>query len=172
MRVRAFKDKDAFKTLINEHSSVLLKFLHFRLPDNEDAQDAYSTICLRVWEYASRTQVQHFSGLLFAVARNVIAAFYKERNRVVTVPIMHEDGTEMQIPAKETAAKMEDRVDAKLMHKMMKKLSEDDREIILLRFIEGYPVKEIANYLGKTSSATSMMLYRAIERLRELYEGS
>ena len=172
LRIRAFQDKDAFKTLLNEHSSAILKFLHLRLPSSEDAQDAYSTICLRVWEYASGTEVKHFSGLLFTIARSVIATFYHERSRKPTVSITYEDGREMQIPSHETVEKLEAQVDAKLMQKMMKKLSDDDREVIILRHLEGYSIKEIAAYLGKTSNATSMIVSRAVERLKKLYEGS
>lgn len=171
LRVRAFKDKDAFKTLLNEHSPTILKFLHFRLPNREDAQDAYSTVCLRVWEYVSRTEVKHFSGLLFTITRSVIASFYHERSRKPVVSITHEDGTEMQIPSRTSVANLEAKVDATLMQKMMKKLSDDDREVIILRHLEGYSIKEIAEYFGKTSNATSVMLHQAVQRLKELYEG-
>ena len=56
----------------------------------------------------------------------------------------------------------------KLLRDVMKQLEEEESEVILLRYIEGYRVKEIAKYLGKTENATSVMLFRSIQKLREI----
>ena len=44
------------------------------------------------------------------------------------------------------------------------------REVILLRYYQGYSVKEVAAILGLSLSAASKLNQRAKNRLRELYE--
>lgn len=46
-------------------------------------------------------------------------------------------------------------------------LSEDDREILILRFVEGYTGPEIAKHLGMTHGSARIKLCRALRRLRK-----
>ncbi|MEK6262192.1 MAG: sigma-70 family RNA polymerase sigma factor [Planctomycetota bacterium] len=47
-------------------------------------------------------------------------------------------------------------------------LSEEQREAIRLRYVEGWPTKEIAEHLGKTDGAIRVLLTRTLARLQEL----
>jgi RNA polymerase sigma-70 factor (ECF subfamily) len=47
-------------------------------------------------------------------------------------------------------------------------LSEEQREAVRLRYVEGLPSKEIAQRLGKSDGAVRVMLTRALARLQEL----
>ncbi|MBI3820905.1 MAG: sigma-70 family RNA polymerase sigma factor [Planctomycetes bacterium] len=57
-----------------------------------------------------------------------------------------------------------------LLHRAMLRLSEEHRKIIILRCIEGRSTAEAAKELNKTGNATSVLLYRALSKLREAYE--
>ena len=46
-------------------------------------------------------------------------------------------------------------------------LSAEQREVIILRHVQGLPFKEIGERLNKTSGAVRMLWMRAIEKLRE-----
>ena len=171
LRIRSFDDKAAFQTLLSEHSEKLLRFLSFKLPRREDAEDTYSIVCIQLWDYLTRNEVQHFSGLLFTIARSAIATFYAQRTKRPTISLNREDGTELPIasPA-HTVERMTDKIDAGFLREKMKELSDDDQEVIMLRYLDGYSVKDIAKYFGKSENATSVMLHRAIAKLKELYE--
>jgi RNA polymerase sigma-70 factor (subfamily 1) len=47
-------------------------------------------------------------------------------------------------------------------------LSEEQRKAIHLRYLEGWPTKEIAEHLGKTDGAVRVLLTRTLARLQEL----
>lgn len=47
-------------------------------------------------------------------------------------------------------------------------LSEEQREAIRLRYVEGWPTKEIAEHLGKSDGAVRVLLTRTLARLQEL----
>ena len=48
------------------------------------------------------------------------------------------------------------------------RLTEDQRDVVRLRFLEGKPVAEIAIRLGKTEAAVHMLSHRGLKALREL----
>ena len=49
-------------------------------------------------------------------------------------------------------------------------LAEADREVLLLRYLEQLPLREVAAVLGVSESAVKMRHFRALERLRALLE--
>jgi RNA polymerase sigma-70 factor (ECF subfamily) len=50
------------------------------------------------------------------------------------------------------------------------RLSEADREVLVLRYLEQLPLREVAAVLGVGESAVKMRHFRALERLRALLE--
>ncbi len=172
LRIRAFQDKEAFRVLVQEHGPALLRFLHFKLPSREDAEDAYSTVCLQTWDYLTHTEVKHFTGLLFTVARAVVANFYDQRSKKPQVSLKRDDGTDVPIPTHESVEQMQDKLDVKLLEKSFRTLNDNERQMLILRHLEGYGVKDIAKLLGTTPNSVSVTINRAINKLREFYERS
>ncbi len=169
-RVRVFKDESAFRTLIDEFGPSVHRFLSFKLPTVEDADDAYSTACLRMWDYISRSEVNHFSALMFTMARGVVAEHYREKAKKPTVSI-EDDNSAMEVESKETPQKLEGRVDAQMMRKAIDQLPDDAREAVVLKYLEGFSTKEVANHIGKTENATSVLLHRSLKKVRKILEG-
>ena len=167
-----FKDEQAFEALLGDYAAPLQRFLYSKLPSANDVEDAYSTLLLRLWEYATTTPVEHFSGLAYAISKTIIAQFYRDREKEQFVPIADEfEEGHVTVEAKETVEHTQAKIDTTLVKKALKKLtSEDDREVIILRFVEGYGIKEIAAYLGRTPNATSVLLNRALKKLRNIIE--
>lgn len=48
------------------------------------------------------------------------------------------------------------------------RLTDDQRSVIQLRFLEGQPVSDVAQRLGKTEPAVHMLCHRGLKALREL----
>ena len=58
---------------------------------------------------------------------------------------------------------------AVILADVMNDLSDDHREVLLLRNIRGLKFREVAEQMKRTEAATKMLWIRAIKRLRELY---
>jgi len=171
-RVRTFQDPKAFELLLADHATGLKRFLKVKLPSSHDADDAFSEVCMRTWDYACRGHIDHFSGFLFTVARNVIAEFYRTRaNRPMEVAIAT-DEYEVPVESKFSGQKISEFVDGELMKEALAKLDDDDREVIIMRYLEGQTVKYIAEQMQKTENATSVLLHRALKKLRTIIESS
>lgn len=48
------------------------------------------------------------------------------------------------------------------------RLSDDQRQAVELHYLEGFPVAEVAERVGRSRPATAGLLYRGLKRLREL----
>lgn len=170
-RIRVFKDEQAFVSLLEIYAASLQKFLYRKLPTQADVEDAYSTLMFRLWEYAIQTPIQHFSGLAYTIARGIVSEFYKQREGKETVMIGDETEGGIHPESAFSGEHVQKNIDVQLVTQGIKTLeSEDDREALLLRFVEGYSVKEIAKYLGKTENATSVLIHRALKKVRTLFE--
>ncbi len=171
-RVRTFKDQHSFEVLLKDkdNGERIRRFLYTKFPSRQDAEDAYSNCCLRLWDYATRNHVDHFSGLMSSIARSCVAEFYRTRERrPFEIPIETDEYT-IPLESKLSGQKISEYVDGELMKKAMQKLDEDDCEIITLKYFEGYSMKEIGVRIDKTENAATVMLHRALKKLREIIE--
>jgi DNA-directed RNA polymerase specialized sigma24 family protein len=50
----------------------------------------------------------------------------------------------------------------------LKSLPTEQREALLMRYVQGLPCREIAQLLGKTDEATRLLLTRALNKLTSL----
>lgn len=59
---------------------------------------------------------------------------------------------------------------AVILADVMTDLSSDQREVLILRNMQGLKFSEVADLMGRSAPATKMLWMRAIKKLRELYE--
>src|SRR5690348_16569426 len=77
-RVYRFQDRQAYDDLYAYFGPKLYRFLAFKLPRGEDAEELTGEVFLRAWEYMVASDVQEVGGLYFKIARNLIADFYRK----------------------------------------------------------------------------------------------
>jgi RNA polymerase sigma-70 factor, ECF subfamily len=87
----------------------------------------------------------------------------RERDNLVGADIVQ--NAEPQIPA----AKSGEEAQVENVNDTLQKLSEEEREIISLRFISDLSLAEMSDVLDIKLSATKMRLYRAMERFKSVY---
>jgi RNA polymerase sigma-70 factor (ECF subfamily) len=75
------------------------------------------------------------------------------------------------VPAqgKSPSMAVQQREEAVVLADRLSKLSDDYREVLVLRNLQGLPFDEVAKRIGRSVGATRMLWLRAIEKLRTLY---
>jgi RNA polymerase sigma-70 factor (ECF subfamily) len=75
------------------------------------------------------------------------------------------------VPAqgKSPSMAVQQREEAVVLADRLAQLSEDYREVLVLRNLQGLPFDEVAKRIGRSVGATRMLWLRAIEKLRTLY---
>lgn len=167
-RIRVFKDERAFAEIYEDYAPGLLRFLTLKLPTVQDANDVHSHMFLRLWNYATVAKVEHVSGLLFTIAKSLIADFYRRRKATAPLEEAEQMSEASAVGHTEMMEGADRALEVKTVKRLLAQLSEEDQLVIQLRFFEELSLREIADRIEKSVNATAMMIHRAMKRLKAL----
>lgn len=105
----------------------------------------------------------HLQAYLFRIAHNWITDYYR-RQPPQAEPLDDDFGDESENPAHKTA----DAVEAMEVRKALFQLTSDQRQVVVLRFLEGWSNEAISRELGKPVTAVKALQHRAVNTLRRL----
>jgi RNA polymerase sigma factor (sigma-70 family) len=155
------------KTFIDaydQYADELYRFCLFKVSDPERAQDIVQDVFTRYWQTVRMdTAITYPRALLFTIARNRITDWYRKKKED-SLDQLTDGGMEVEGGAGvdiEKAASYEEILRA------VETLDEPFREVILLRFTEGWSPAEIAALTNETPNAVSVRLNRAIKKLQD-----
>lgn len=166
-RVRTFQDHKSFEKLLNEVAPRIKGLLKVKLPRLQDSEDAYSETCLRLWGYTTQTKIDSFPAVSYTIARSVIAEFYRVKGRRVAEAEFDEtymEGYSSTKFEKETI----DKIDADFLKSVIEELDEDEAQVVLMRYNDQLSFSEIAQAIDKTENAATVMVHRAVNKLRKI----
>ena len=162
------RDGSRFGHLFDTYSAKLYRFVVVQVRDREDAEEIVSVTFTKVWELVNRREgtIEQPSAFLYRVARNCLIDFVRRRRLNVSIDELIEKGQE---PTNRSSVINTDALDARtLVTRGLDALKPADRELLLWRFVEGIAVTEIATMIGKTENATSVRIFRALARVRNV----
>lgn len=156
-------DGAALGLLWDEFSPKLFGYLVNVLRDKPLAEDVFQTTWLKATEKLSSFHMQgiSLSAWLFAIAKNECRQHWRKAQRP---EVAVSDGEPVTDTRGELYAKL-------LAEQILEKLSEDDRELLRLRYIADLSTKEIARVLNINSIAVRVRVSRAVSRARQLATG-
>lgn len=106
---------------------------------------------------------EHLRAYLYRVAHNW-AADYHGSQRTVELPDDHRDSAPHQ------EDQVADQLEREQVLSAMALLTEDQRDVLRLRFVEGREIRDVAATLGKDAAAVRALQHRALASLRRLLE--
>ena len=158
-------DNDAFITLYRRHLRGVYSYLYSRLGSVQEAEDLTAQTFERAWASLSTYKPTGlFKGWLFTIAYRTLADHYRHR-RVHTVEGSEADYMVDSSLGPEAAFMQAEHFQFVLS--VIGTLSEEQQEIISLRFMAELPYKEIARIMGKREAAVKMAAYRAIAEVKQ-----
>ena len=139
-------------------------FLYYRVPQPVDAEDLTSEVVLKIIK-ALKHQRGNFHAWMYRIARNRLVDFY--RHRATRSEVSMNDGPQKKLSKSDGFSK---RIMTKeKLRKGLAQLTEQQRQVIILKFIEGYANQEIAEIVGKSVGAVKVLQFRALKALREYF---
>ncbi len=156
-------DVDAFRRLFERFHDRVYRYALLRLRDPEAAQDVTQDVFVAVWNGLPRFRPNHegsFPAWVFAIARRVVVNHVRRARR---------SGEEVLVL--DGSLEFEGRIVAsRTMVSELSRLPEQQREVIVLRFIVGLSGRETADALGRSEGAVTALQMRGLKRLREQME--
>ena len=129
------------------------------------AEDLTSETFLAAVDAIERDRVPELSmAWLIGVARHKLVDHWRRRERDRRTLEAVDDGPQPVIDDWEI------RLDALRAHHTLEQLGAHHRSALTLRYLDGLPVREVAECLGRTEGATEQLLVRARAAFRDRYE--
>jgi len=155
------RDKRALAELCAEFYPRVLKFMHYRV-GSRFAEDLASEVFVKVVR-AIGTQSGSFPAWLFRIAANVATDHYRasatRREAAMTEGVLETAASRDQ-PAAAVAHKLD-------IARAMEQLTDDQRELVTLKFIEGLSNADIGEITGRSPEAIRVLQFRALAAMRQ-----
>ena len=160
-------DAAAFGELYERHRDEIYRFCLARTGSVHDAEDLTADVFVKALRSLERYEQRGtpFIAFLYRIARN--AAIDRARSRRRN-PSAEELSPHMASGHDVEHAAISGTERATLLAALAR-LKQSDRDVIVLRLIEGYSGLEVAQMLGRSEGAVRILQHRAMERLRKAY---
>ena len=158
-------DKSAFGALYDLHVTRVYRHIYYMVGNAAEAEDLTAQAFLQGWEAIARYQMRGapFVSWLLRIAHNLGVSFLRSRKEASQLPETLVDHGSEGNPERATQLRLEgERVRDAIM-----KLREEQRKVIILRFVEDLEYKEVAEILGKSVAAVRVIQHRALNALRK-----
>jgi RNA polymerase sigma-70 factor (ECF subfamily) len=174
-RIRAKKDSEAFGELYDLYVRRIYRFVYFKVPSAEMAEDLTSETFLKAWQYLKeKRSVPHLQALLYSIARSVVIDWYRssvnERGDVSLDEAITGElpgtGSERLLQAIETD------FDVTRVLERLRGLKDEYREVVVMKYLDQMSNREIASALGKSASHVRVIAHRAIKILSDALESN
>jgi RNA polymerase sigma-70 factor, ECF subfamily len=161
-------DATAFGELYERYRDAIYRFCLARTGSAHDAEDLTADVFVKALQSIDRYQDRGlpFAAFLYRIARNAAI----DRSRTVKQPLSV-DGLLVEPASKQNVeAEATLQVERSILLAALARLKPEHRDVIVMRFIEGYAALEVAQLLGKTEGAIRTLQHRALERLRKEFD--
>lgn len=164
-------DRRAFGNLVEAFQRPVFNLTYRMLGNAEEAEDAAQEAFLRAYSRLHQYNPDHkFSTWLFSIANHHCIDRLRKR-RATLIPI--EDST-LQFTLESESPRPDERLLAKESSKelqaLLQELDPDYRTPLILRYWHEYSYQEIADAMDISLSAVKSRLFRARQKLAEVYE--
>jgi RNA polymerase sigma-70 factor (ECF subfamily) len=161
-------DPAAFAEIYDRCQPAIYRYVYYQVNDTATAEDLTGEVFVRLVEKIDRFTYRGRPLLawLYTIARNLITD-HRRRTR-------HDQPLELEKQPISDASNVESTVEHTLAQyrvvKAIEGLTDDQRQVILLKFIEGVDNATAADVLGKSINAVKALQHRALASLRRILE--
>lgn len=159
--------REAFGHLYERHRATIARYVAARIRDPSDSEDLTEAIFESAWRAMGRYREQGvpFLAWLYRLAHNRVVDHYRALRPMVTlIPEVHES-------IEDASAPLELNIDSADLLKALHALTDDQRDVIVLRFIQGMSGREVAQAMDKREDAVRALQFRALATLRRILAG-
>jgi RNA polymerase sigma-70 factor (ECF subfamily) len=156
-------DADAISELYRTHAPVIFRYCYFRVADRATAEDLTGEVFVKMVEALPRyvERGPPLAAWLFRIAHDRVVDHHRRAARRPQEPL----STRLEDREPGTEAQAVERAELARVQALLLGLTDEQRSVIQLRFIEGFDLDECARILGKNVGAIKALQHRALRQL-------
>jgi RNA polymerase sigma-70 factor, ECF subfamily len=159
-------NREALEELYLLHFDRIYSYLHMSVGNRHDAEDLTTQTFLKMLESIKRFRWQSvpFSAWLFRIAHNLAMDHFRASRRWQPEEDVPEPAGDTE-PSAELAAFQS--LGRQSMLELIDGLSEEQKQVLTLKFVFNLPNGEVATVLGKSEGAIKSLQHRALVSLQK-----
>ena len=166
------KDPAYFRAIYERYFERIYTYVYHKIGDYTEANDITSLVFMKalnvIKEY--RPMGKPYSSFLYRVAFNEVNQFFRTKKkdyRFVSI-----EGEDLRLFCDETEIELNNNniSEEELLENLLNKLNREEVSLVNLRFFEGRSFADIGDQLEISSGNAKIRTYRAIDKLRKIYE--
>jgi RNA polymerase sigma-70 factor (ECF subfamily) len=159
-------DPSAFAALYDRHFDRVYRHCYYRTGNRADAEDLAQQTFLQAWQAIGRYRrgTTPFIAWLLTISQHLAVSHFRAVREVAPLDV--------ELPAPAARTDPEIAVMNSVAHDAVRsailQLKVERQQVVILRFIEGFSVAEVAAALGKSENNVRVIQHRALVDLRHL----
>jgi RNA polymerase sigma factor (sigma-70 family) len=155
--------ENVFMQAFDAYSDAIFRFCMVKVSNVDLAEDMTQEVFTRFWKsLREKKNITNTRAFLYTIANNLAKDWYKKKKsesldvhlEAGLAPVSKDLNPEVLSEYNEVLTAMSD-------------MEERDRQVLYLRFVEGFEPREIAEMLGETANVVSVRINRAMTKLRD-----
>ncbi len=161
---QAKQNPAAYEALYRKYAQRLFNYFWYRVGHQKDvAEDLLQETFMKAYQNLSKFYLRSYSyySYLLTIAHNILVNYYRKPQTISLKSIgdvPDEVTVDQEIDKKQTA---------EFLWRAIQELPEHEKDILLLRYQNGLPIKDIARIVGKSENAVKLTLSRTRKKLAQ-----
>lgn len=159
-------DESAVRSLYETYYPKIYNYSFMQLGDVHAAEDLASDVMLKMIEsiHSYKFRGLPFGAWVFRIARNRLIDLHRRRKRRGEVDLSETLSTALANPQ----ALAERALERGQLQVALKHLTDEQRQVIVLKFIEGFDNRSVGKIMGRSEGAIKSLQHRALGALRRI----
>ncbi len=172
-------DDRAFAVLVRLYHERIFRLVYYRTRSRSDAEDLTQEVFIKAFnKLRGLREAAHFQSWLFSIAVNTVRDMHRKR-KVRALLFMERGESRTADEPPEPAAHVADARQVtgeehmaavqfwRHLETLAGRLGAREREVFMLRYLDGLEIKEIAAVIGKTEGTVKTSLHRAVKKFKQ-----
>ena len=162
------RDTAAFADLYDRHVVRIYRQIYYLVSDPSVTEDLTAQTFLKAWEAIDRYKERGapFVAWLLRIAHNLTMSFLRSKRDHSELQEEFVDQKQNRNPEEA----LERSTEEKSVREAVLHLRDEQRQVIMLRFVEELDYREVAAVIGKSVPAVRVIQHRALGNLRKLMQ--
>lgn len=159
-------EKD-FLEAYEKYADAIFRHCYFRVYDKDLAEDLTQETFIKTWKYiAEGKEIKNIKSFLYRVATNLIIDNSRKK-KSDAFDILKENSISTRLYNKQEESFLNS-LEVEKIIRIIEKLDDKYKQVIIFRYIDGLSPKEIASILDESANIVSVRLNYAIKKLKEI----
>jgi RNA polymerase sigma-70 factor, ECF subfamily len=157
-------DPQALAEAHDTYYPAIFRFIAYKVGNQETAEDLTSEVFVRLLDAVRDRHAPQktLRGWLYSVASHIVTDYHRKKYRgSQEVELMETIESDVSGPVEQIVKKQT----LETLHEALSELTDEQQDVIALRFGYEMPIKEVAEMIGKSEGAVKQLQARAVAAL-------